>query len=347
MVGFEQRTLMRQRQFWLEIAEFALRRWDLAPTEMRWLGQGSKVVIRVTAAGADYALRMHPPGSVNETWLRSELNWLSWIRRETDLLAPLPVAARVDGNEELLIELRHDLLPQPAVAHATLFDFIEGEVKSARDLRRADVSCVGEYLGKLHRLAQFTAADGYDGPRLTWEGLFGANSPYASPTANDLIGEEQRAVLDELAARLRNTLSRLDSRADASGLIHADLLAKNIVFREDAIAALDFEFCGWGYFLYDLAPLLWQLKGERAADYPELEEAIWRGYTSVVPAAENDRELLEPFIAARQFASIRWLAANLQIPTLAVAAPSLIEQRCRELETFLETGVVQRNTPTL
>ena len=173
------------------------------------------------------------------------------------------------------------------------------------------------------------------------------NSLYASPTESDLIGDEQLAILADLREKLRRALSSAVSSDHAAGLIHADLLAKNIVFREPAIAALDFEFCGWGYFLYDLAPLLWQLKGERAADYSELEEAIWRGYTSIRPVAESDRQLLEPFIAARQYASVRWLLANLENPTLAEQAPSLIADRCRELEVFLETGIMQRSTATL
>lgn len=340
-------TKAQQQRLWLELGEYALRRWNLQADSLRLLAYGSKVIIRVSAAGADYVLRMHRPERVNVLWLRSELTWLSLIRRRTDLLAPYPIPAPFDGGEQSLIELRHERLPAPSTAYATLFEFIEGDVKSARDLGLVDVARVGEYLGKLHTVGQFSPPAAFDGPRLDWEGLFGDNSPYASPNERDLISDEQRAILDELAVRLRSPLSKLSSRDDATGLIHADLLAKNIVFRERTIAALDFEFCGRGYFLFDLAPLLWQLKGERAADYSELEEAIWTGYTSVRPVADGDRELLEPFIAARQFASIRWLLANLENPAIGEKTPSLIADRCRELEGFLETGIMQRSTPTL
>ena len=54
-----------QRQLWLEIAVCALQLWDIAPQKMRWLGRGSNVVFRVTAGEADYALRLHPPGSAD------------------------------------------------------------------------------------------------------------------------------------------------------------------------------------------------------------------------------------------------------------------------------------------
>ncbi len=347
MADIMNRTYVQQQRLWLEVAELALRRWDLRADELRWLGHGSKAIIRVRAMDADYILRLYLPEQVNVKWLRSELTWLSNLRRATDLLAPFPLPAPVNGIEETLLELRHDRLPQARIAYAALFEFIAGDTKSARDLRPVDVFRVGEYLGLLHTIGQFSPPAGFDRPGLQWEGIFGDDSPYASLATRDLIGDEQRAILDDLALRLRRPLSNLAARGGATGLIHADLLAKNIVFRERTIAALDFEFCGWGFFLYDLAPLLWELKGERARDYAELEAAIWRGYTSIRPLADSDRELLEPFIAARQYASIRWLLANLGNPTVKQVATSLIAERCEELKGFLESGMLRRSTPTL
>lgn len=341
------RTNARQQRLWLELGEHALRRWNLRSDTLRLLAYGGKVIIRVTAAGADYVLRLYRPERVNVPWLRSELTWLAMLRRRTDLLAPCPIAAPIDGGEQMLVELPTDWPPAAPIVYAALFEFIDGQVLMARDLRPIDVFRIGEYLGKLHRIGQFSPPAGFDRPRLDWEGLFGSDSPYASTAASDLIGDDQRAILDELAVRLLGPFSKLSSSDDNSGLIHADLLAKNIVFRESTIGALDFEFCGWGFFLYDLAPLLWELKGERAQDYAELEEAFWTGYTSIRPVAENDRELLEPFIAARQYASIRWLLANLQNPAVKQVATSLIAERCEELKGFLETGILRRSTPTL
>ena len=112
------------------------------------------------------------PGSVDATRLSSELGWLSSIRRDTDLLAPFPVGALVDGREQPFLELRHDLLPPPSIVYAALFEYIEGEVKPARDLSAADVYRIGEYLGALHSDAQFKLPGDFDRPRLDWEGLF-------------------------------------------------------------------------------------------------------------------------------------------------------------------------------
>ncbi len=347
MTDFANRTIDQERLLWLEIANQSLRCWAIAPQMIRWLGRGGNMVFRVTTADADYVLRLHPPGSTDAARLGSQLQWLASIRRNTKLMAPYPVVALVDGREQLWHDLRHESLHGTSVVYAALFEYIEGERKPARDLSADDVYRIGEYLGTLHTDAQVKPARDFAGARLDWEGLFGEDSPYASPSERALKRAEQGGILDQVAEHLRAPLSKLASNPEAMGKIHADLLAKNILFRADSVAALDFEYCGWGFYLYDLAPLLWQLKGERAADYVLLEEAMWRGYTSIRRMDEGDRALLETFIAARQLASIRWLLANQHNPTARDLAPSLIAERSAELKVYLGTGVLRRATPTL
>ncbi len=347
MTDFCEQTAEQQRQLWLEVAAVALRRWKLSPTTLRWLGQGRNFTLKATARGGDYTLRLHPPGSVTAERLRSELRWLASLRRDTDLLAPCPVAAHLAGGERLFVEARHQALPPPGVAFAALFEFIPGEVKSARELTAKEVYRIGAFLGALHSRGQTIGRGQHEGPRLDWAGIFGGDSPYASAAENAILGADDLGILRAVGRALRSPLSALATKPEAMGLIHADLLAKNIVFRGDAIAALDFEYCAWGFYLYDLAPLLWQLRGERAGDYRALEEAMWRGYASEKPMAAGDRQLLEPFVAARQLASIRWLLANWRNPTLREIAPTLIAERCAELRDFLNTGVLRRATPTL
>ena len=117
-------------------------------------------------------------------------------------------------------------------------------------------------------------------------------------------------------------------------------MLKNILFHENEVRALDFEYCGWGYYLYDLTPILWQLKPQ--ARYPQLEQALWDGYTDIRPISKRHRELLETFIAGRQVASMRWIAANQQNPYVAGKVESILTKRTAELAAFLETGELKR-----
>jgi len=325
----------------------ALSQWGLPVKAISWLAYSSNAVFALRTTDARYVLRLSLPGRIKASRLRSELEWLRAIRQRTDLLAPAAVALSVDGDERLYARLPHEKLPPPHYVYCVLFEHIEGRSKSARELTDSDCRRIGRYLGSLHQEAQFEAPVGFDRPRLDSQGLFGAESPYGSAEESCALEAGQREVFSHVALRVGQVMARLDGERDSFGLIHADLLAKNALFRNNTIAALDFEFSAWGYFLYDLAPLLWQLRGERRADYDQLEGALLDGYLSARLNANVDREALEVFIAARQLASCRWLLQNLHHPQLRAAAPALIRERTAELEQFLCSGVLRRSSPTL
>ena len=341
MTDFHRWSLEAQKAFWLKLAHDVAGRWNLRVKGLSWLGYSHNAVFKVSAADGDYVLRLQLSGRVKAAELRSELQWLRTIRRNTDLLAPFPRSAVIDGKKDLLASVDHPQLP--SIVYGCLFEYAPGLTKSPSEMSLDDVFQIGVYLGKLHTAGQFRPPSDFSRPRLDWEGLFGERSPY-HPGENAHVAQSQ--VFAQTATRVQAVMRDLGPGADELGLIHADLLAKNILFCEDGVAALDFEYCGWGYYLYDLAPLLWQFRGERADD-ARLETALWSGYISIRPQADARRELLETFIAGRQLASCRWLAANLHHPTIRAAAPKLLAQRQEELKDFLDSGKLRRRSPTL
>ncbi|MYD11544.1 MAG: phosphotransferase [Chloroflexi bacterium] len=336
-----------QKALYLELATGALHQWGFTVDALDWLAYSSNAVFALRAAGARYVLRLSLAGRVKESRLRSELEWLRAIRQGTDLAAPDPVTLRVGGEERLYALASHESLPPPHRVFCVLFQHIEGQRKSARELNPADCRRIGRYLGRLHLDAQFDPPAGFDRPRLDWRGLFDAESPYQSAAESLPLAARQRDVFADVAARVGQVMARLDGEPASFGLIHADLLSKNALFRPDSVAALDFEYSGWGYFNYDLAPLLWELRGERTADGARLEDALLDGYRSARPDAQLDWEALEAFIAARQLASCRWLLQNRHHPNVRAAAPDLIRQRAAELEQYLRSGELRRQSPTL
>lgn len=339
--------LAAQQALYLDLAANALPMWGLRASALGWLAYSSNAVVALRTADARYVLRLSLAGRVRESRLRSELDWLRAIRRRTHLLAPNPVAAKIDGAEQFFIAVSHERLPPPQAVYCVLFEHINGRQKSAQELSAADCQRIGRYLGRLHQEAQFNPPGGFDRPRLDQSGLFGAESPYQSADESAALATGQAGVFAQVAERVGQVMARLDRERDSFGLIHADLLSKNVLFDGDAIAALDFEYCGWGYYLYDLAPLLWQLRGERSADFALLEDALLAGYASSRATGSVDREALEAFISARQLASCRWLLQNRHHPQVRGAASDLIRQRTAELEQFLSSGVLQRRSPTL
>lgn len=146
--------------------------------------------------------------------------------------------------------------------------------------------------------------------------------------------------MQQVGQQVGRVFATLGQTRTSYGLIHGDLHQQNILFHEGQARALDFEYCGWGYFLYDFTPLLWQLK--LRPDYAELEQALWEGYQAVRPLPSDWRAHLETLIAARQVASIRWLALNHENPSVYPHAQAMMAQRTEELRRFLAEGRLER-----
>ncbi len=341
---FTELSLQEQKALFERAAAEVLPQWQIDDYSIGWISYSTNAVFHVKMASGPYILRLHVPGRVAEDRLRSELMWLRAIRQGTNLLAPLPVPLS-DGR--LFISYSPPMLPSASQVHCVLFERLKGEIKPARALSVEDVRRIGVYLGILHRDAQFDPPADFDRHRLDFEALFDADSPYYVARESELLTREQSRIFQAVAGRIRQMMTCLDHDGESFGLIHADLLAKNVIFADASVAALDFEYCCWGYFLYDLAPLLWELKGERSANYIELEEALWTSYISARAEADDQRDRLETFIAARQLLSCRWLLQNIRHPNVREVAPRLLQARVEELKGYLAIGVLQRRTATL
>ena len=73
----------------------------------------------------------------------------------------------------------------------------------------------------------------------------------------------------------------LDGLPDAFGLIHGDLGYSNHLFHDGRAGAIDFEMCGFGYYLCDLAEVLWGVQHVR--HFPQIRAALFEGYRRVRP----------------------------------------------------------------
>ena len=91
------------------------------------------------------------------------------------------------------------------------------------------------------------------------------------------------------------------------GLIHADLCLGqegNVLFHKGQARPLDFDDCGFGYWVYDLAvPLAhWQT----APQWAIYRQALLEGYAKVRPLPRAELPYLGLFMAARHVSEILW-----------------------------------------
>ena len=77
----------------------------------------------------------------------------------------------------------------------------------------------------------------------------------------------------------KQVMSSLGKGPDAYGLIHADLYPENVLFKAGKAYPIDFEDCGYGYWIWDIAVALCQWAWNK--DWERMRDAFREGYAQV------------------------------------------------------------------
>jgi Ser/Thr protein kinase RdoA (MazF antagonist) len=257
----------------------ALAAWDVEPVELALLAHLENTTFRVTGADGDrFVLRIHrvigsaahPLRTLVE--VRSEMEWLSALARETGLGVPVPVPRR-DGG--LVTEIEVDGVPGARLC--VLTRWVEGRFVNAR-LTPRHLEAVGRFTARLHRHALgFQPSAGFTRHRIA--NASPAIETEATAAVHGALGLDDAAKVAAVFERVREAERSLGASPETFGLIHADLHQENYLFAGDEVRAIDFDDCGFGYFLYDLAVTLSEVEWYPA--YPRLREALLRGYREV------------------------------------------------------------------
>jgi Ser/Thr protein kinase RdoA (MazF antagonist) len=308
------------------LARTALAGYGLGAATMRVLRHEHNTTFRIAArpfhhrADGDYVLRINRPGVHTSQTIAAEMAWLCALRTETGLSVPDPVRSS-DGS--LVTPAVAAGVPEPRVC--VVLRWMDGSFLDARLMPR-HLAAVGSLIAGLQdHAAGWIPPTGFVRPRVDALTNAGKVASIASrdasadgaviPSAGDV--EQARALVGDLltasdlvlfdealviARATTATLARID---DSSGLVHGDLHPENVLFLRDDARAIDFDDCGWGFWLYDAAVALWELEGRRR--YPEYRTALLEAYArrrSLPPASDQH---IAAFSVLRRLQILLWV----------------------------------------
>lgn len=244
-------------------------------------------------------VRVSQPGYVGGIdAIASELAWLGALHDLDDvrLIDPVPtvrgpftaVVRDTRGNGWACVSTR----------------FIDGEVLENLDDPSAAYRTIGRWTAMFHGHSRmWHRPRGFT--RFTWslEDMVGPGARWgrwenATTDADELalLGEAQEAALAILAT--------LPVDAASWGLIHADLRPSNILAGADGLTIIDFDDCGFGYYLYDYAAALSFV--EHAPYAPQMARAWVAGYREVAPLTERDLLHASALSMMRRLTMLGW-----------------------------------------
>ena len=357
-MNFNQLSRDQQLELFAAAAREALARWDITGASLRLIALRSNAVFAVEHDHQRYILRVNWPERKSLSFIRSEAAWTSDLHRRG-----LPVAYALREPEVIYIENTLPLI-------CTLIAYLDGEQILGADFMPEHAAATGRLMAQIHAAGQeITPPPNFDRFRLDFDGLFGARSIYPLDSGGQALLAPHRTTLDAVTSQVADIFVRLDAEGSAFGLIHGDLKPDNMLFAApDQPRLLDFDDCGWGYVLYEFAPLLLFVKppnlqaqsvihsdtgtpvmnpprpeGEGLgvrAQYQSLKSAAWEGYTSMRPLPDWQFGALETLVAGRFAASCLWVASHHDHPSYRDKAAAILAERSARLAAFLETGLL-------
>ncbi|MEM7116466.1 MAG: phosphotransferase [Chloroflexota bacterium] len=214
----------------------------------------------------------------------------------------LPVApAILDKNGEHLLAFN---APE-GVRYGVLTAYVEGDHFRRKPSIGAATE-LGQTIAQLHLLADEMLTELHRPPNNLSRQL----QQYVTTFAREFPErEEDIELLHRVMACIRPQIAALPKTSPYYGIIHGDVIRANVqVSQNDTITLLDFDLCGPGWRVYDIASFLNTLHGPNSS---ELKEAYLAGYQQVCPLDGFEQELIPLFKVIRQVISIGIPTAHL------------------------------------
>jgi Ser/Thr protein kinase RdoA (MazF antagonist) len=280
-----------------------------------------------TWRAGDLVLRLHRPGYHTKPEIASELAWLSDLQDLPGLRVVRPVA----GGQGPVTEIDGRFISG--------FASIAGKELQPDDDLAAWFAPLGEVTARLHLHARAWAPPlGFARKRWDVETILGPRPHWGDWRQAPGLDATGTAILDRATGLLARRLQDYGTGSQVFGLIHADLRLANLMVDGQGLWAIDFDDCGLGWWIYDLAAAVSFI--ETDSRLPDLVARWCEGYARVAPLRAGDRAIIPAMVLLRRVLLTAWLASRADSDTSAALGGAAYTQGTVELaERYLTDGL--------
>jgi Ser/Thr protein kinase RdoA (MazF antagonist) len=272
-------------------------------------------------------LRVHRAGYHTQQEVASELAWMDALRREAGLSTP-PALAAADGRTIVLAA-------DPKTGERRMcvrFRLMPGT--EPPDGSAADFAALGEITARMHQHARRWQPPAWF-TRFRWDfgAAFGQQARWGRWQQAIGVGPAEHAVLGRLEAVMAGRLASYGTGPDRFGLIHADTRLANLLVDDGSITVIDFDDCGFGWFLYDAGTSVSFF--EDRPEVPDLIASWVTGYRRVAELPGCDEAEIRTFIMYRRLLLLAWIGTHQGAAIAAELGPSFAAGTCDLAEAYL------------
>ncbi|WP_027133694.1 phosphotransferase enzyme family protein [Geminicoccus roseus] len=288
----------------------ALPAWGMeAGVSLRLLtiSENATFLVEDPVRGHPVIFRVHRPAYHEKEEIISELAWISALIADGTVATPRPLAT-VGGDLLGSFEDGGDL------RHVAAFEFMSGAEPEASSSSVPWFHTLGAVSAQLHAHTRAWARPGTF-RRKTWDfdAMLGHRPLWGDWRAGLGLDGPGRQVLERTSVELERRLRAYGQAPDRFGLIHADLRLANLLVDGDRLGIIDFDDCGFSWFMYDFAAAVSFFEDDPVV--PDLQEAWLEGYRSQGQVTADDLAMMPVFLMLRRMLLTAWIASHAETPT--------------------------------
>ena len=329
MNDFYQLPIVELEKRYEALVRDALPLWDIdsnSPLALLKLRENGVYSVFDQATARKYVVRVHRAGYHSDAELRSEWQWIGSL---TEYGVLTPVLRRSSNNR--MFEIVETIgVPEPR--QVDIADWIEGMqlgsleegLEGAAHEIREQFITLGSIMAKMHNHAEhWREPEGFTRHAWDLDGLTGDRPFWGRFWELPALSSRQKDRMLEVRDKLRTELTALGTAPDRYGLIHADLVYENILTDEDGVRVIDFDDCGYGWYLFDLATSIFFLQGTE--HFNLAQEALIMGYRKNRPLTDEHLSWLPTIFMARATTYLGWMHTRSETETAKEMTPFIIE----------------------
>ncbi|MFI2473072.1 phosphotransferase enzyme family protein [Nocardia xishanensis] len=249
-------------------------------------------VWRIDTPGQPYVARLSVRAGRTVPQQKSEMRWLTSLAETEKVAVPSPITTTA-GEPVLSL----DIPGHPEEATLAILHWVPGTAEP--DFRNpTNTAGMGAATAHLHHNAA-TVDIPFDRPHWNLDTILTAGAATMNPAARANLGENGRATLQAVGDQLRHAMA---GHHDVELRIHGDLHRENMIAMPDgAVGIIDFDDCGWGNPILDIATVLSSIHriAEAPGEYEKFYATFIDGYSRIVSLPDKFEQLLEPFLVLR------------------------------------------------
>jgi Ser/Thr protein kinase RdoA (MazF antagonist) len=275
---------------------------------LKLLNVSENATYRVDADHGRMILRLHRVGYHSEVAIQSELAWIDALRSDGIVETAAPLADQTGRRVQTLTSAAGH-----PPRHAVMFSFLEGAEPSPDDALEPWFFRLGATTAKLHAHAmRWQKPQGFT--RHIWDlgAMFGSQNLWGPWQAGMGLTADGEVILSKAIDAIETRMRVYGQGADRFGLVHADLRLANLLVDGEGLKVIDFDDCGFSWFMYDFAAAVSFF--EERPSIPGLMERWFEGYSTIRALSAEDRAIMPTLVLARRILLTAWLASHSEVP---------------------------------